>query len=135
MALPIIRGDDATAAIDGLALDHPHLAHHIRELGAAFLRQGVGLRDGRNGTSKTYDLSFINSRHSFACLTAKPGKFDGATKGQLQIQVRYQGHVELKVFRLKSTPSEVKQGWHETRLAGTDDIGPLHDDLLIAFAD
>ena len=134
MALPTIHGDAATAAIEALALEHPHLAHHIRELGAAFLRRGVGSRDGRNGASKTYDLSFVNSRHSFACLTATPRKHDDATKGRLQVQVRYQGDVDLQVFELKSTPSEVARGWHATQLAGGDDITPLRDDLLIALA-
>lgn len=135
MVLPIIQGDEAAAVIEGLALDHPHLAHHIRELGTAFLRKAVGLRDGRNGASKTYDLSFINSRHSFACLTATPGKYDNATQGRLQVQIRYPGDLELQVFKLKSTASEIARGWHVAQLAGSDDITPLQRNLLIAFAD
>ncbi|MDE0002017.1 MAG: hypothetical protein OXQ29_04935 [Rhodospirillaceae bacterium] len=135
MALPIIDGDDAIAAIEALALDHPHLSQHIRQLGNVLLRRAVGLRDGRDGASKTYDLSFINSQHSFACLTATPKKFDDATKGRLQVQVRYQGGVQLKVFELKSIPSAVHQGWHATQLAEDEDTAPLLEDLLIAFAD
>ena len=125
MALPTIHGEAATAAIEAFALNHPHLAHHIRQLGAAFLRRGVGLRDGRNGASNTYDSSFVNRRHSFACLSATPRKHDDATKGQLQVQVRYQGNAELQVFQLKSTPSsEVARGWHSTQLAGGEDTTP-----------
>ncbi len=135
MVLPIIHGDAAAAAIEGLALDHPHLAHHIRDLGTAFLRKAVGLRDGRNGVSKTYDLSFINRRHSFACLTATPGKYDNATEGRLQVQISYQGDLELQVFQLKSTASEIERGWHATQLAGGDHVAPLHRDLLISLAD
>ncbi len=134
MVLPIIHGNAAAAAIEGLALEHPQLANHIRDLGTAFLRKAVGLRDGRNGASKTYDLSFINSRHSFACLTATPGKYDNATEGRLQVQVRYQGDLELQVFKLKSTASEIARGWHATQVAGGDHVAPLHHDLLIALA-
>lgn len=118
MVLPTIHGDAATAAVNALALDHPHLAHHIRELGTAFLRRGMGLRDGRNGASNTYDLSFVNSHHSFACLTATPGKHNDATEGRLQVQVRYQGDVDLRVFEIKSMPSEVARGWHSTQTGG-----------------
>jgi len=133
MALPTINGDAATAAVEALVLDHPHLAHHIRELGAAFLRCGVGLRDGRNGASRTYDLSFVNSRHSFASLTVTPRKYDDATKGRLQVQVRYQGDLHLRVFERKSMPSEVERGWHSTQLAADESTDHLHDDLLIAL--
>ena len=135
MTLPIINGDAATAAIEALALDHLRLSHHIRQLGSVFLSRGVGLRDGRNGASKTYDLSFINSRYSFACMTATARKFDDPTKGRLQVQVRYQGGLKLKVFKLKSMPSAVAQGWLATQLADADDITPLLEDLMIAFAD
>ena len=135
MALPTIRGDAATAAIEALARDYPRLARHIRELGAAFLRRAVGLRDGRNGASATYDLSFVNGRHSFACLTATPRKHDSATEGRLQVQVRYQGAADLHVFELKSMPGEAARGWHSTQLAEGDDTGALNEDLLIALAD
>ena len=43
MALPITRGSAAIEAIEGLARDHPHVAHHIHELGTAFLRRANGL--------------------------------------------------------------------------------------------
>ena len=101
MALPTIHGYAAKAAVEAFALDHPHLAHHIRELGVAFLPRGIGLRDGRNAASNTYDLSFVNRRHSFASLTATPKKHNAATEGRLQVSVRYQGEVDLQVFELK----------------------------------
>ena len=134
MTLPTIQGDAANAAIEALALDHPRLAHHIRNLGAAFLRLGAGLRDGQDGASKTYDLSFVDGRRSFACLTATPGKHDTATKGRLQVQVRHRGD-RLRFFKRKSMPSEVAQGWYSTQLAGEDDIDALLDGLLIARPD
>lgn len=135
MALPTIRGCAATAAIEAFALHHPHLAHHIRELGVALLRRGTGLRNGRNGASNTYDLSFVNCRHAFASLTATPKKYNAATEGRLQVSVRYQGEVDLQVFELKSMRSERLRGWHGTQLAGSDGIAPLLDDLRIALAD
>lgn len=135
MALPTIHGHAAAAAIEAFAIDHVHLAHHIRELGVAFLRRGTGLRDGRNGASNTYDLSFVNCRHSFGSLTATPKKYNAATEGRLQVSVRYQGEVDLQVLELKSMRSEIERGWHGTQLAGGDHIAPLLDDLRIALAD
>lgn len=129
MALPIIRGDAATAAIEGLAEDHPHLGHHIRELGRVFSHLSHGLRDGRNGASRTYDLSFVNDRGAFACLTAEPGKYDNATEGRLQVQLRHQGDRELELFELKRTASEIERGWHATQLAPGEDMAPLLADI------
>ena len=133
MALEIVQKADATAAIEGFACNHPHLANHIRELGEAFRRKAFGLRDGRNGRSKTYDLSFVNDSHSFATLTATPGKHDAATKCRLQVQVRYQGDADFGVLKLKSRTSEAEQGWHSAQLAGDDEISPLLEDLRIAL--
>lgn len=129
MALPIIRGSAAIEAIEGLARDHPHVAHHIHELGTAFLRRANGLRDGRNGASRTYDLSFVNDSGAFACLTAEPGKYDKATEGRLQVQLRHQGDRDLETFKLKSTASEIARGWHATQLAAGDSAVPLFADL------
>ena len=67
MALEIIQGADAIAAIEGLAGDHSRLAHHIRALGEAFRPKSIGLRNGCHGASKTYDLSFVNHRRSISC--------------------------------------------------------------------
>lgn len=133
MALEIVQRADAIAAIEGLAREHPHLANHIRELAEAFRRKAIGLRDGRNGRSKTYDLSFVNERHSFATLTATAGKYDAATKRRLQVQVRCQGDADFRVLKLKSRNSEAARGWHSAQLAGGDDIGPLLEDLRIAL--
>ena len=129
MALPIIRDDPATAAIDGLAEAHPHLGPHIRELGNVFLHLSHGLRDGRNGASRTYDLSFINDKGAFACLTAEPGKYNNATGGRLQVQLRHQGERELELFKLKQTASEIKRGWHATQLAAGEYMAPLLADI------
>lgn len=134
MALPIIRTDAATDAVERLARDHAHLAHHIRELATLFLGRAVGLRDGSNAASCTYDLSFVGTQHSFACLTATPGKHDNATNGRLQVQVRYQGDRELTCFELKARTREVADGWHTAQLAADDDLAPLREDLLIALA-
>lgn len=132
--MEIVQRADAIAAIEGLARDHPHLANHIRKLGEGFFRRkAIGLRDGRNGTSKTYDLSFVNDRHSFATLTATAGKHDAATKRRLQVQVRYQGDADFRVLKLKSRTSEAVRGWHSAQLAGGDDIGPLLEDLRVAL--
>lgn len=133
MALKIIKGADADAAIEGLARDHPHLAHHIRELGEAFRHKAIGLRDGRNDRRKTYDLSFVNERHSFATLTATPRKHDKATERRLQVQVRCHGDIDLQVLKLKSRFSEATRGWHSAQLAGDQDSGPLLKELLIAL--
>lgn len=129
MALPVIQGRAAEAAIDGLAQDHPHIAHQIRVLGAAFLRSALGLRDGRKGASGTYDLSFVNENGAFADLTAQPRKHNRATDGQLQVQLRHQGQHALQAFTLKTRSSEVERGWHATQLAADDDVAPLLEDL------
>ena len=129
MALPIGRGDAATAAIEGLAEAHPHLGHHIRELGSLFLRRSNGLRDGRNGASRTYDLSFVNDNGAFAALTAEPGKHNNATEGRLQIDLRHQGDHKLRVFKLKRRGSEIERGWHATQLAAGEDMAPLLADI------
>ena len=133
MALPTICDDDAKAAIRELARSHPHLAHHIRTLGCVFLRRSCGLRDGR-ADSRTYDLSFVNGRGSFATLTATPRKHDAATENRLQVQVRFQGDRKLGVFRPKSRGAEQASGWHATQLAGNDSVVPLLVDLLDVFA-
>ena len=133
MALEIVQGAGAIAAIEGLARDHPRLAHHIRALGEAFRSKSIGLRDGRHSASKTYDLSFVNKRRSFATLTAIPGKHDAATEGRLQVQVRYQGNANLRALKLKPRSSEAAQGWHSAQLAGHDNITPLLEDLRIAL--
>lgn len=132
--MPILYEDAASAAIEAFVLDHPHLARHIRKLAKEFLRRGIGLRDGRNGASKTNDLSFVNRQHCFASLTAEPGKYDRATENRLQVQVRYQSGGTLRVFELKSRPSEAARGWHEAQLAAGDDIAPLLEDLSTVFA-
>ena len=131
--MEIVQRADAIAAIEGLARDHPHLANHIRELAEAFRRKAIGLRDGHNGRSKTYDLSFVNDRRSFATLTATAGKHDAATKRRLQVQVRYQGNADFRVLKLKSRTSEAVRGWHSAQLAGDGDIGPLLEDLWISL--
>ena len=133
MALEIVQRADVIAAIEGFARDHPHLANHIREVGEVFRRKAIGLRDGRNGRRKTYDLSFVNDRHSFATLTATAGKHDVATKCRLQVQVRCQGSAKFRILELKSRTSEVVRGWHSAQLAGEDDIGSLLEDLQIAL--
>ena len=133
MALEIIQGADAIAAIEGFACDHPRLAHHIQEFGEAFWPKSIGLRDGRHGASKTYDLSFVNDRSSFATLTATPGKHDAATECRLQVQVRYQGNADLRHFKLKPRSSEAAQGWHSAQLAGDDDCARLLEELRIAL--
>ena len=129
MALQIIRGDAATAAIEGLAEAHPHLSHHIRELASLFLRRSNGLRDGRNGVRRTYDLSFVNDDGAFACLTAEPRKHNKATEDRLQIQLRHQGDHKLQAFKLKRRGSEIERGWHATQLAADEDLAPLLADI------
>ncbi len=130
--LCIKRDGNALKAVEGFARDYPHLAEKIKELGAVFLHMGVGLRDGRNGASKTYDLSFVDNRRSFATLTATPGKKDRATKGRLRVQVRYQGKTKLQEFQRISKTDKAR--WHATQLAGGDDIKLLLDGILIGFA-
>ena len=133
MAMEIVQRANAVAAIEGFTRDHPHLANHIRALAEAFRCKAIGLRDGCNGRSKTYDLSFVNDRHSFATLTATAGKHDAATERRLQVQVRYQGDADFRVLKLKSRTSEAVQGWHSAQLAGGDHLGPLLEDLRIAL--
>lgn len=129
MALTVICGTSAAAAIERMARSHPHLAHHIRELGAAFLRRATGLRDGRNGASKTYDLGFVDDSGAFADLTAEAGKFNRATDGRLEVQLRHKGETPLRAFEPKSLSSEVERGWHATQVEAGDSIAPLLEDL------
>lgn len=93
---------------------------------AAFLCIAAGLRDGSNGAKVAYDLSFINSQYSFACLTA-------AAEGRLWVQERYQGGLKLQVFKLKSTTSEARA--RQKELAECDNAAPSDLDLLVAVAD
>lgn len=123
--LPVIHGDSAIGAIRGLMQQHPHLAHHIQLLGCKFLRHANGLRDGRNGASKTYDLSFVNDSGAFACLTAEPGKWNRATDGQLQVQLRHKRDRDLRPLKLKGRCSEADRGWHAAELAAEDDAAAL----------
>ena len=128
----IKSGRDAQKAVKGLAHDYPKLANTIQGLGVAFLHMGVGLRDGRNGASKTYDLSFVDNGRSFATLTATPGKKDRATRGRLRVQVRYHGKTKLHGFqRISKTDSA---HWHAMQLAEGDDFKLLLDGLLIGIA-
>ena len=133
--LTTIQGDDAIEAFDAFARDHPRLANHIQELGNVLLGNAVGIRDGSNGASKTYDLSFVNHRHAFASLTATLGKHDSPRKGRLSVQVRYQGGADLQIFKLKSRSSEISSGWHSAQIAPDGDTAPLVNELATALAD
>ncbi len=117
MALPTVSGTTARRVIDQFAADHAEFEFLIHALGTFLLeRASCGLRDGRKA-SKTYDLSFVGSHGSFACITAEHGKYNRIKHGLLRVEARFDGTpAGLEVFEPQRRPSGRKRGWHFAQL-------------------
>ena len=100
MALPVLTGDESMLVVTQLASLNHELSGMIEVLGAEILRlPGVGLRNGLDGASKTYDIAFVRSNPSLAFATFKAPSFSGTWRlgkqfpDHLTVEVRFGGEL------------------------------------------
>ena len=98
MALPVLTGDESTLIVTQLASLNHQLSGMIEVLGVEILQlPGVGLRNGLDGASETYDIAFVRSNPSLAFATFKAPSFSGTWRlgeqfpGRLTVEVRFRG--------------------------------------------
>ncbi len=129
MALPTVHAAAAHQVIDALAEQHPDHQHPIRALGRWLLgRASRGMRDGTTA-GRTYDLSFVGDRGSFACITARlDSQWNPVAERKLRIEGRFDGDPHLLVFHRKPTPDGQK-GWHYAHVQPGDCLDSVLRDL------
>jgi len=121
----ILQGDEALAVLQRLTNDNLDLAEVINGLGTALLNlEGVGLRDGRDRKSRTYDLAFVRPRNpvsrqgTFATFITPThtGKWNPPSpEGQLRVEARFNPKrplPEVKWLKKKDFSAQGGGGWH-----------------------
>ena len=118
MALPVLTGNESMLIVTQLASLNPELSSMIEVLGAEILLlPGVGLRNGLDGASETYDIAFVRSKPSLAFATFKAPSFSGTWRlgeqfpDRLTVEVRFRGELSADSHSWLDRAWE-RNGWY-----------------------